>query len=138
MYSMEIEVKICIQHHHLYSTIWTPVLGELLPCKSELDNTKDQYVVVVCRVNGIVVGHITKKISFLCAVFIKRGGTIQCIVSAIYHHIFPHLVLALQNRKEMFLFFRGFFVTTIDFLVLLLSWTQRNLFVYHFPLIWST
>ena len=121
--------NISRKHHHLYSTIWTPVLRELLSCKSELDNTKDRYVVAVCRINGIVVGHIPKKISFLCAIFIKRGGTIQCIVSAIYHHIIPHLALALQNPKETLLFFKGFFITTIDFLVLL-SWTQRNLFVY--------
>ena len=96
------------------------VVTHKLSCKSEL-NTKDRYVVAVCRFNGIVVGHIPKKVSFLCAVFIKRGGTIQCTVSTIYHHIFPHLALALQNCKGMLLFFRGFFVTTIDFLVLLLS-----------------
>ena len=86
---MEIEVESCIQGHHVYSTIWTPVLGELLSSKRELDNAEDQYVVTVCRVNGIVIGHIPKKISFLCAVFIKRDGTIQCIASAIYCHILP-------------------------------------------------
>ena len=46
---MEIEVKIYIRGHHMYSTIWTPVLGELLSCKRELDNAaKDRYVVAVC------------------------------------------------------------------------------------------
>ena len=45
---------------------------ELLSCKRELDNSaEDQYVIAVCRVDGIVVGHIPKKLSFLCAVFIK-------------------------------------------------------------------
>ena len=53
-----------------------------------------QYVV-----DGIVIIHIPKKISFLCAVFIKRGGTIQCIVSVIYHRIFPHLDFLLWCGK---------------------------------------
>ena len=38
---MEIEVESYIRGHHVYSTIWTPVLGELLTCKRELDNTED-------------------------------------------------------------------------------------------------
>ena len=100
---MEKEFESCIWGYHMYSTIWTPVLGELLSCKSELDNTEDRYIVIVCKVNNIIVGHIPKKISFLCAVFIKRVcGTIQCIVSAIYRHIFPTWLsaLALQNHKE--------------------------------------
>ena len=95
----------------MYSTIWTPVLGELLSCKSELDNTENRYIVTVSKVNNIVIGHIPKKISFLCAVFIKRvRGTIQCIVSAIYRHIFPHLDFLLWHRKMLrrtLLFFGG-------------------------------
>ena len=91
MYSMEIEVESCIRGHHVYSTIWTPVLGELLSCKRELGNAKDQYAVVVCRVDGIVIGHIPRKVSFLCAIFIRRGGTIQCIVNGDcqYSHDLP-------------------------------------------------
>jgi len=38
---MEIEVESCSQGHHVCSTIWTPVLGELLTCKRELNNAKD-------------------------------------------------------------------------------------------------
>ena len=34
------------------------VLGELLSCERELDNAEDRYVVAVCKVNGIIVGHI--------------------------------------------------------------------------------
>ena len=91
MYSMEIEFESCIRGHHMYSTIWTPVSGKLLSWKRELDNAEDQYAVVVCRVDGIVVGHIPRKISFLCAVFIRRGGTIQYIVNGDhqYSHDFP-------------------------------------------------
>ena len=81
MYSMEIEVERCIQGHHMYSTIWTSVLGKLLSCKTELDNAEDQYAIAVCKVEGIVVGHILRKISFLHAVLIRRGGIIQCMVN---------------------------------------------------------
>ena len=57
----------------------------------ELDNAEDRYAVAVCRVDGIVVSHIPRKISFLCAVFIRRGSTIQCIVNGDrrYSHDLP-------------------------------------------------
>ena len=35
---MEIEVESCVRGHHVYSTIWNPVLGERLTYKRELDN----------------------------------------------------------------------------------------------------
>ena len=96
---------------------------KLLPCKRELGNAKDPYVVTVCRVNSIVADHIPKK-TFLCAVFIKKGSTIQCIVSAIYHHLLTYLDFLLWHYKivrRTVLFFEGFLVTTIDFLVGLLN-----------------
>ena len=95
----------------MYSTIWTPLLGELLSCKRELDNAKDQYAVTVCRVDGIIIGHIPRKISFLCGVFIRRGGTIQCIVNedSRYSHDLPQggmeipcrLVFSTREEKDL-------------------------------------
>ena len=79
-----------IQHNMDSCVRGTIILQKRMP---KIDN----YVVAVCRatsramVDGIIVSHIPKKISCLCAVFIKRGSTIQCIVSAIYHCIFPTL-----------------------------------------------
>ena len=99
----------------MYSTIWAPVLGELLSSKRELNNAKDWYIVAVCRVDSTIIDHIPKKI-FLCAVFIKRGGIIQCIVSAIYHHILLHhdsLLWCCKIVRRALLIVGGFIVTTI-------------------------
>ena len=89
---MVIEDRSHVWGNYVYCTIWTPVLGKLLSCKRELDNAKDRYAAIaVCRVDGIIVGHIPRKISFLCRVFIKGGSTIQCIVNGDcqYSHDLP-------------------------------------------------
>ena len=46
----------------------------------EPTNIIDQYAVAVIR-SGLVVGHLPKKISRVCSVFLRRGGTIYCIVT---------------------------------------------------------
>ena len=45
----------------------------------EPTNTIDQYAVAVIR-SGLVVGHLPKKISRVCSLFLRRGGTIINIV----------------------------------------------------------
>ena len=85
-----IEVESCIQGHHVYSSIWTPVLLELLTCQREMDNAEDQYAVVV-RKGEDIVGHVPMKILFLCSIFIRRGGVMHCIINAnrCYSHDLP-------------------------------------------------
>ena len=39
----------------MYSTIWIPVLGELLTCKRELDNSEDRYAVAICKVEDTII-----------------------------------------------------------------------------------
>ena len=78
-----IEVKSCIRGHHVYSSsTWTPVLHELLTCQRELDNAEDRCAVAV-RKGEDIVGHVPRKISFLCSVFIRRGGVMHCIINEI-------------------------------------------------------
>ena len=57
---MDIEVESCIRGHHVYSTIWTPVLGELLTYKRELDNSEDGYAVAICKVEDTAVHEMEK------------------------------------------------------------------------------
>ena len=64
----------------MYSTIWTPVFGELLSCERELENTEDRYAVAI-KDEDIIISHVPRKISYLCSVFIRRGGVICCIVN---------------------------------------------------------
>ena len=56
------------------------LLESLFVVLGEPTNTIDQYTVAVIR-SGLVVGHLPKKISRVCSLFLRRGGTIYCIVT---------------------------------------------------------
>ena len=55
------------------------LLESLFVVLAEPTNTIDQYAVAVIR-SGLVVGHLPKKISRVCSLFLRRGGTIINIV----------------------------------------------------------
>ena len=74
------ERVLCIRGYHVYQAIWTAAIGEVLPCVRELTNTEDRYAVAVQR-SGITVGHLPKKVSRICSLFLRRGGYIHCTVS---------------------------------------------------------
>ena len=65
------------------------MLHELLTCQRELDNAEDRYAVAVCKGEDIV-GHVPRKILFLCSVFIRKGGVMHCIINGnrCYSHDF--------------------------------------------------
>ena len=65
--------------HHIYKDIWTPLLGEKLPCISETLNRKDPYAICVLK-SGSIVGHLPRKFSTAWSMFLKKGGTIDCVV----------------------------------------------------------
>ena len=69
----------CVCGFHVYQDVWTPVMGEILVCRRETANIEDRYAVAVYKSEEMV-GHVPRKISFLCAAFIRRGGTIYCTV----------------------------------------------------------
>ena len=81
-------IDYCIRGHHIYKNNWSPVIGEVLVCKREPGNPKDRYAVAVSRQEErlTVVGHLPSKISKLCSLFIRRGGSIECAVSGVRHH----------------------------------------------------
>ena len=49
-----------IRGHHVYHTIWTPIVGEVLPAKRELTNDYDRFAVAVLK-DGEVVRHVYTK-----------------------------------------------------------------------------
>ena len=61
--------------------IWTAVLGEVLITERELHNVADCYAVAVKKHSGETVGHLPRKISRLCSMFIDQGGDITCVVT---------------------------------------------------------
>ena len=73
-------ISSVIRGYHVYDKIWTATVGEVLECVREPSNVIDRYAVAVTK-NQIVVGHLPKKISRVCSLFLRRGGTIQCEVT---------------------------------------------------------
>ena len=74
------QLESCVRGHDVYKTTWTPSLGEVLQCRIESGNAEDPYAVTVTRRN-IIVGHVPRKISAACSLFLRRTGRIHCTIS---------------------------------------------------------
>ena len=77
---MELRQDSCIRGYHVYNKIYTAVLGEVLETKRELHNVTDCYAVAVKKHSGETVGHLPRKISRLCSMFMDQGGDITCVI----------------------------------------------------------
>ena len=69
---------------NVYQNDWIPVLGEVLQCSHKVSNAHDPYAVKVMKAGmraGTMVGHLPKKTSSTCSLFIRKGGTIDCEVT---------------------------------------------------------
>ena len=53
-----------------------PFNGEELTCLREEGNDKDHYAVAVTKSGSGVVGHVQRRISAACALFLQKGGSI--------------------------------------------------------------
>ena len=69
-----------VRGYHIYKDVWDATRGEMLDCTRETGNAFDPFAVSVQK-RGNIVGHVPRKISAICALFIRRGGTIQCKVT---------------------------------------------------------
>ena len=79
MGSEEYEVSCCVRGFHVYQQIWAAAVGEVLTCEREPTNEKDRYAVTVVK-DGVIVGHLPKRISRVCSLFLLRRGSILCTV----------------------------------------------------------
>ena len=70
-----------VRGHHIYKDIWSSVHGEELHCKREIGNVHDLYAVSVIKHETGIVGHLPKQISTPCHLFLRKGGSISCIVN---------------------------------------------------------
>ena len=52
-----------------YKAIWDAALGEQLRCQREPTNPHDAYSVAVLK-SGVVVGHVPRRISSVCSLFL--------------------------------------------------------------------
>ena len=73
-------VEAVVRGYHTYKHIWAAVYGEELPCEREAGNRVDAFAVAVMK-DGTVVGHVPKKISSVCSLYLRRGGSIICRVT---------------------------------------------------------
>ena len=71
------EFNSAVRGFHKYETIWSPVIGEELPCKSEAHNAHDSFAVAVMKEHDVVVGHLPRKFSAVFWSFL-RNGSITC------------------------------------------------------------
>ena len=75
-----LEFQSCIRGFHVYKSIWTPFIGETLLCSRETSNLHDPFAVKVLKTDEIV-GHFPKRISSVCSIFLRKGGSITCTVN---------------------------------------------------------
>ena len=67
--------------YHVYSAIWDAATGEELVCERELSNDHDRYAVAVKK-DGVIIGHLPRTISRACSLFLRRGSSITCRITA--------------------------------------------------------
>ena len=73
----ELRFHSCVRGYHVYKDGWYPVRDEVLACQRETGNTHDPFAVKVMKC-GSIVGHLPKKISSTCSLFLRHGGVIVC------------------------------------------------------------
>ena len=73
-------LEAMVRGYHVYQAIWEAALLEELPCQREVGNRHDPFAVAVVKAN-ITVGHVPRKISSVCSIFLRRGGSITCQVT---------------------------------------------------------
>ena len=69
-----------VRGYHVYKDVWEATRSEVLKCTMETGNAFDSFAVSVIK-RGNVVGHVPRKISAICSLFMRRGGTIHCKVT---------------------------------------------------------
>ena len=67
----------CIRGYHVCKEIWRAAMGEELECDREPENSCNCYAVVVKR-SRVVIGHLPRKLSRVCSLFLRCVGVILC------------------------------------------------------------
>ena len=68
--------------YHVYKNAWNPAIGDELDCLRDCANVKERYAVsVIDPLTKATVGHLPKKISKVCLLFLRCGGSVRCEVT---------------------------------------------------------
>jgi len=73
-------VTFVVRGYHVYKDIWAGEIGSELSCFVEPHNREDRYAVPVMDGTSIV-GHVPRKISYICYIFLLHPGSIICRVT---------------------------------------------------------
>ena len=72
-----------VRGHHVYHTVWTPVIGDVLPVKREETNLYDRFAVAVLK-DGEVVGHVPRVLSKTTSFFLRyEGNVVFCEITVL-------------------------------------------------------
>ena len=61
-----------VMGYHVYQDIWEATNGEILECCKEMENAFDPFVVCVKK-DAVIVGHVPRKISPICSLFLGNS-----------------------------------------------------------------
>ena len=73
-------VEAVVRGYHVYHEVWPAPVGEQLTCRREIGNSHDPFAVSVITTASTIVGHVPRRISSVCSVFLRRGELIFCRV----------------------------------------------------------
>ena len=71
----------CIRGHHISQEFWNPSIDQQLLCEKEEGNLHDPYAVAVLGVDKTILGHVPRRVSARCFLFLQQNGRITCKVS---------------------------------------------------------
>ena len=69
-----------VRGYHIYRDIWTTVVNEVLGCQREPFNAANLFAVAVVK-EDTTVGHVPRKISAICLLFLRKNSMILCKVT---------------------------------------------------------
>lgn len=81
----ELRKDSVVRGHHVYKSVWTPVIGEELYLEPEESNEHDEYAVAV-RKDGETIGHVPRSFSRISWYFLKHAGEIRCVITGKRKH----------------------------------------------------
>ena len=64
-----------IRGHHIYKSVWSPTLGEIVSVDREHGNTHDSHAVCLLQ-GGSIIGHAPRELAEYFCFFLGHGGTI--------------------------------------------------------------
>ena len=67
--SMQFSIDVMVRGYHSYQSVWEAVVGEELACDRERANSEDPFVVAVMK-DETIIGHVPRRISAVCVMFI--------------------------------------------------------------------